>query len=35
MISLDGKMVLETTVWGDGTVSTLVVRPDRHADVSR
>jgi hypothetical protein len=29
MTSVDGRMVLETTVWGNGTVSTLVVRPDR------
>lgn len=29
MVSLDGRMVLDTTVWGNGTISTLVVRPDR------
>lgn len=29
MASLDGRMVLNTTVWGDGTISTLVIRPDR------
>lgn len=32
MTSLDGRMVLETTMWGDGTVSTLVVRPDRRTE---
>jgi hypothetical protein len=29
MLSLDGKMLLNMTVWGDGTVSTIVIRPDR------
>lgn len=29
MLSLDGKVLLNTTVWGDGTVSTIVIRPDR------
>ncbi|WP_240670259.1 hypothetical protein [Actinoplanes solisilvae] len=29
MLSTDQKMVLNTTVWGDATVSTIVVRPDR------
>ncbi len=29
MISLDQKMILQTTVWGNGTVSTIVIRPDR------
>lgn len=32
MTSLDGRMVLETTIWGNGTVSTLVVRPDRRTE---
>ncbi|MEV6104285.1 hypothetical protein AB0M28_06150 [Streptomyces sp. NPDC051940] len=27
MASLDGRMMLNTTVWGDGTVSTIVIRP--------
>ncbi|GAA2892819.1 hypothetical protein ACFQQB_08505 [Nonomuraea rubra] len=27
MASLDGQMKLNTTVWGDGTVSTIVIRP--------
>ncbi|HEX5598787.1 MAG TPA: hypothetical protein VFX61_22620 [Micromonosporaceae bacterium] len=29
MLSLDGRMLLNTTVWGNGTVSTIVIRPDR------
>jgi hypothetical protein len=29
MLSLDQKMMLNTTVWGDATVSTIVIRPDR------
>ena len=29
MLSVDGRMLLNTTVWGDGTVSTIVIRPDR------
>jgi hypothetical protein len=29
MLSLDHAAMLNTTVWGDGTVSTIVVRPDR------
>jgi hypothetical protein len=33
MTAVDGRMVLETTVWGDGTLSTLVVRPDRLTDM--
>ncbi|GAA1384099.1 hypothetical protein [Catellatospora chokoriensis] len=28
-VSLDGRMLMNTTVWGDGTVSTIVIRPDR------
>ncbi|WP_446219397.1 hypothetical protein [Micromonospora sp. IBHARD004] len=35
MTSLDGRMVLETTVWGNGTVSTVVVRPDRLAESAK
>ncbi|MEU6799152.1 hypothetical protein ABZ907_46315 [Nonomuraea wenchangensis] len=27
MASLDGRMMLNTTVWGNGTVSTIVIRP--------
>ncbi|MGN9787029.1 hypothetical protein ACTMTF_36790 [Nonomuraea sp. ZG12] len=27
MASLDGRMKLNTTVWGNGTVSTIVIRP--------
>ena len=31
MASLDGQMKLNTTVWGNGTVSTIVIRPhDAH-----
>jgi hypothetical protein len=29
MLSLDYKAMLNTTVWGNGTVSTIVIRPDR------
>jgi hypothetical protein len=29
MLSIDGHMLLNTTVWGNGTVSTIVIRPDR------
>ena len=29
MLSLDGRAMLNTTVWGNGTVSTIVIRPDR------
>lgn len=29
MLSLDHRAMLDTTVWGDGTVSTIVIRPDR------
>ncbi len=29
MASNDHRMVLNTTVWGNGTVSTIVIRPDR------
>ena len=28
-LSLDGRTLLTTTVWGNGTVSTIVIRPDR------
>ena len=31
MLSLDHRAMLNTTVWGDGTVSTIVIRPDRLA----
>lgn len=31
MLSLDHRALLNTTVWGDGTVSTIVIRPDRLA----
>ncbi len=27
MASLDSRMMLQTTVWGDGTLSTIVIRP--------
>ncbi|MYT74486.1 hypothetical protein GTY60_33100 [Streptomyces sp. SID8367] len=27
MASLDGRMMLQTTVWGNGTLSTIVIRP--------
>jgi hypothetical protein len=29
MLSLDYRALLNTTVWGNGTVSTIVIRPDR------
>jgi hypothetical protein len=29
VLSLDGQMLMNTTVWGNGTVSTIVIRPDR------
>lgn len=29
MLSLDHRAMLNTTVWGNGTVSTIVIRPDR------
>ena len=29
MLSLDRRAMLNTTVWGNGTVSTIVIRPDR------
>ncbi|MEU4479697.1 hypothetical protein AB0F68_16815 [Micromonospora sp. NPDC023966] len=35
MTSLDGRMVLETTVWGNGTVSTIVVCPDLFEESAR
>ncbi len=28
-VSLDGRMLMNTTVWGNGKVSTIVIRPDR------
>ena len=27
----DGRMIPNTTVWGNGTISTIVIRPDRLA----
>lgn len=27
MVSLDGMALIETTVWGNGTVSTIAIRP--------
>lgn len=33
MLSLDHQMLLNTTVWGNGTVSTVVIRPDRLANI--
>jgi hypothetical protein len=32
MLSLDGRVLLNTTVWGNGTVSTIVIRPHRAPD---
>ena len=29
MLSTDHQAMLNTTVWGDGTISTIVIRPDR------
>ncbi|MFI5898530.1 hypothetical protein ACIA5D_51570 [Actinoplanes sp. NPDC051513] len=29
MLSVDHKAMLNTTVWGNGTVSTIIIRPDR------
>jgi len=29
MLSLDHRAMLNTTVWGNGTISTIVIRPDR------
>jgi hypothetical protein len=29
MLSLDRRAMLDVTVWGNGTVSTIVIRPDR------
>jgi hypothetical protein len=29
MMSLDQKIILNTTVWGNATVITIVIRPDR------
>jgi hypothetical protein len=29
MLSPDHRAMLNTTVWGNGTVSTIVIRPDR------
>ena len=35
--SLDGRMLMNTTLWGNGTVSTIVIRPtsDQRPDVVR
>ncbi|WP_407937050.1 hypothetical protein [Kineosporia babensis] len=35
MHSLDQKMLLQTAIWGDGSVSTIVIRPDRAAQSGR
>ena len=32
MVCSDGRALLNTTVWGDGTVSTIAIRPDRLRD---
>jgi hypothetical protein len=32
MLSVDGRVPLNTTVWGDGTISTIVICPDRLPD---
>jgi hypothetical protein len=32
MLSLDGQVLLSTTIWDDGTISTIVIRPDRLSD---
>jgi hypothetical protein len=29
MVSLDGRVLMSTTVWGNGTVSTIAIRPDQ------
>jgi hypothetical protein len=26
-VSLDGRMMMQTTVWGNGTLSSIVIRP--------
>jgi hypothetical protein len=28
MVSLDGRMLISTTLWGNGTVSTIAIRPE-------
>ncbi|MGW4463710.1 hypothetical protein [Micromonospora sp. NPDC004704] len=35
MLSLDHRAMLNTTVWGDGTISTIVIRPDRLAEQAK
>lgn len=37
VMTLDGRMMMNTTLWGDGTVSTIVIRPasDKRPDVLR
>ena len=32
MLSIDGRMLLNTTVWGNGTINTIAIRPDRLPD---
>jgi len=32
MVSLDGRVLLNTTVWGNGTVSTIAIRPGQAPD---
>jgi hypothetical protein len=34
MLSTDHRAMLNTTVWGSGTVSTIVIRPDRLTSTS-
>jgi hypothetical protein len=29
MLSVDGQVLLNTTVWGNGTINTIAIRPDR------
>jgi hypothetical protein len=35
MLSNDGRVLVDTTVWGDGTISTIVICPDRPRDAAR
>lgn len=35
MLSLDHQALLNTTVWGNGTISTIVIRPDRLAATAK
>jgi hypothetical protein len=32
MLSIDGQVLLNTTVWGNGTINTIAIRPDRRPD---